>query len=76
MSAITNIIKRKPAAPLVDQLDTKLIELEDTAAEEAQSAATLAQLAAEAKAASNLASKQAVAVDKARGILLDAGVTL
>ncbi|QJD53475.1 hypothetical protein QDW38_gp66 [Microbacterium phage Lynlen] len=75
MSALTNII-RKPAAPLVDQLDTKLNELHTVAADEAQSAKSLAQLAAEAQQASDTASKQAVAVDQARGILLDAGVTL
>ncbi|WNM67970.1 hypothetical protein SEA_ALBEDO_67 [Microbacterium phage Albedo] len=76
MSALTNIISRKPAAPLVDQLDTKLIELEETAANKASEARNLAQLAAEATEASNVAFKQGVAVDQARGILLDAGVTL
>jgi hypothetical protein len=76
MASIKNIIKRKTAAPLVDQLDAKSEELSAKSASEQASAASFAQLAAEASQASTTAHKQAVAVDSARSILLDAGVTL
>ncbi|QUE26103.1 hypothetical protein SEA_SANASANA_65 [Microbacterium phage SanaSana] len=76
MASITSIIKRKPAAPLVDQLDSKSEELSVSAADEAANAALYAKLAAEATQASDKANKQAIAVDQARTILLNAGVTL
>lgn len=71
-----NPFKKTAAAPLVDQLDVKLNELEDIAADKAAEATSLAQLAAEATSASNTAARQSIAVNQARVILLDAGVTL
>lgn len=73
MASITNPFKK---AALVDQLDDKLNELHETSATEAASARSLAELAAEAQQASDVAHQQAIAVNRARGILLDAGVTL
>lgn len=75
MSTI-NPFKKTPAPALVDQLDAKSEELSGTAAEEAANATTLAKLAAEASAASDVANAQAIAVDQARNILIAAGVTL
>lgn len=71
-----NPFKKTPAAALVDQLDTKSAELSTTAADEQTAAKDFARYAAEAQAASDLAHRQAVAVDQARNILIDAGVTL
>ncbi|AVR56809.1 hypothetical protein PBI_ELVA_68 [Microbacterium phage Elva] len=75
MASISNPFK-KIAPALVDQLDAKSSELSTKAADEQASARTFAELAAEAHQASDLAAKQAVAVDTARNVLLEAGVTL
>ncbi|XAO35734.1 hypothetical protein SEA_SARBEAR_66 [Microbacterium phage SarBear] len=76
MSALTNIIKRKPAAPLVEQLDTKAAELEARAFDKTEEATQLAKLAAEAAHDAEVAQTQSAAVDQARNILAAAGVTL
>ena len=69
MATSINPFKKTAAAPLVEQLAAKQVELEDAAS-------SLAALAAEAKAASKLAASQASAVDAAFNILTKAGVTL
>jgi hypothetical protein len=71
-----NPFKKTPAAPLVDQLAAKQAELEATAGDEAASAKDFARYAAEAQAASDLATKQALAVNEAHHILHAAGVSL
>ncbi|WNT44456.1 hypothetical protein SEA_NICKY22_65 [Microbacterium phage Nicky22] len=76
MSALTNIIKRKPATPLVDQLDAKRQELEEKAESDTASAAALSQAAAEAARSASEATSQADAVYRANVILVQAGVTL
>ena len=74
--AIIDIIKRKPDAPLIDQLYAKSGELEFTADSKAAEAASLAELAAQAKQEAATAVEQVLAVDQAIAILQAAGVTL
>ena len=76
MATSINPFKKTAAAPLVEQLAAKQVELEDLTIDKADEAANLAAFAAEAKAESKLASQQASAVDAAYNILTKAGVTL
>lgn len=70
-----NPFKTKSAVNLIDAIAAKQDELEDTVVDKASEAAELAQLAAEAKQASKVASQHASAVDAAVNILTKAGVT-
>ena len=75
MASITNPFK-KPAAPLVEQLDVKAQDLRVKQADELDNAEALRQAAQQASVSAATAARQATAVEQARGILADAGVTL
>ena len=70
------IIKRKKTSPLIDQLLDKGFDLRETSASKNASAQALADAAATAAAEADLAIKQALAIEKARVVLEDAGVTV
>ena len=75
MASITNPFK-KPAATLADQLDAKAQGLRVKQADELDNAEALRQAAQQASVSAVTAARQATAVEQARGILADAGVTL
>ena len=75
MASITNPFK-KPAAPLVAQLDVKAQDLRVKQADELDNAEALRQAAQQASVSAATAARQATAVEQAYSILVDAGVTL
>lgn len=73
--AVTNPFKKNTAPPLTEQLLAKADDLDAKRAQEAASSASFAQLSSESAVASELAAKQADAVEQALSILNAAGVT-
>ena len=73
---ITNLIPRKAATPLVEQLEAKAQGLRVKQADELDNAEALKQAAQQAAVGAATAARQATAVEMAQSILADAGVAL